>query len=150
MSIAKLSYYWKRVREDLLATIDKFDDQDLSFVPYEGAWSVGELMLHIAHEEEIEILHGIMRELKDWPSEHRREDYATVEAIKSLLTQVHIRTEAYLSSIEDRDMDLEMEAPWGKTFRQGDMIWHTLEHEIHHRGELSLILGMIGREGLDA
>jgi len=25
-----------------------------------------------------------------------------------------------------------------------------MEHEIHHRGELSLILGLFGREGLDA
>jgi len=30
------------------------------------------------------------------------------------------------------------------------MLMHTLEHEIHHRGELSLILGLLGRKGLDA
>jgi uncharacterized damage-inducible protein DinB len=30
------------------------------------------------------------------------------------------------------------------------MLWHVVEHEIHHRGELSLILGLLGREGLDA
>jgi uncharacterized damage-inducible protein DinB len=29
------------------------------------------------------------------------------------------------------------------------VIWHVLEHEIHHRGELSLIHGLLGREGLD-
>jgi len=30
------------------------------------------------------------------------------------------------------------------------MLWHTIEHEIHHRGELSLTLGLLGRAGLDA
>jgi uncharacterized damage-inducible protein DinB len=30
------------------------------------------------------------------------------------------------------------------------MIGHLIEHEIHHRGELSLILGLLGREGLNA
>jgi uncharacterized damage-inducible protein DinB len=30
------------------------------------------------------------------------------------------------------------------------MISHLLEHEIHHRSELSLILGMLGTDGLDA
>jgi uncharacterized damage-inducible protein DinB len=30
------------------------------------------------------------------------------------------------------------------------MVWHVMEHEIHHRGELSLLLGMLGHEGLDA
>jgi uncharacterized damage-inducible protein DinB len=31
-----------------------------------------------------------------------------------------------------------------------EMLGHILEHEIHHRGELSLILGLLGREGLNA
>jgi uncharacterized damage-inducible protein DinB len=30
------------------------------------------------------------------------------------------------------------------------MILHVIEHEIHHRGELSLKLGLLDREGLDA
>ena len=30
------------------------------------------------------------------------------------------------------------------------MIEHMIDHEIHHRGELSLILGLLGREGLNA
>ncbi|MCE5207568.1 MAG: DinB family protein [Chloroflexi bacterium] len=30
------------------------------------------------------------------------------------------------------------------------MLRHTLEHEIHHRGELSLTLGLLGHKGLDA
>jgi uncharacterized damage-inducible protein DinB len=46
----------------------------------------------------------------------------------------------------------------GKPFRYPDghdytpawVFWHVLEHEIHHRGKVSLILGLLGREGLDA
>jgi uncharacterized damage-inducible protein DinB len=29
------------------------------------------------------------------------------------------------------------------------IIWHVLEHEIHHRGELSILIGLLGREGLE-
>jgi uncharacterized damage-inducible protein DinB len=30
------------------------------------------------------------------------------------------------------------------------MIDHIMEHEVHHRAELSLILGKLGREGFNA
>jgi len=150
MRLHRLISRWQQVRADLLATIDKFSDQELSYVPYDGAWSVGQIMRHIAHEEEIEIAYGLTRELLEFPAEHRAEDYPTVESIKVLLTQVHHHTEAYLEGLDDADLDRDVEAAWGQTYRLGSMVWHVMEHEIHHRGELSLLLGMLGHEGLDA
>ena len=37
----------------------------------------------------------------------------------------------------------------GDQYTPAWIFWHVLEHEIHHRGELSLITGILGREGLD-
>ena len=51
--------------------------------------------------------------------------------------------------LEEPDLDRLIEAPWGKQIILGWIIWHELEHETHHRGELSLILGIVGHEGLD-
>jgi hypothetical protein len=39
---------WERIRAKLVETIDCFEDQDLSFSPHSGLWTVRELMLHIA------------------------------------------------------------------------------------------------------
>jgi uncharacterized damage-inducible protein DinB len=72
-----------------------------------------------------------------------------LEAIKTKLNEVHAQTLTYLANLELDDLDRVIEAPWGETFTLGWVIWHVLEHEIHHRGELSLILGMLGKEGLD-
>jgi uncharacterized damage-inducible protein DinB len=43
-----------------------------------------------------------------------------------------------------------VELAWGEVARPIDTLWHLLEHELHHRGELSLMLGLLGRAGLDA
>jgi len=48
------------------------------------------------------------------------------------------------------DLLAEVEMAWGQRARPIDMLWHVMEHEVHHRAELSLILGLLGREGLDA
>ena len=39
--------------------------------------------------------------------------------------------------------------PHNESFTLGWLIWHVLEREVHHRGELSLALGLLEGEGLD-
>jgi uncharacterized damage-inducible protein DinB len=39
--------------------------------------------------------------------------------------------------------------PWGAQVSMGWAVWHVLEHEIHHRGEIYLMLGLLGMEAPD-
>ena len=43
---------WPKVREDLLLTLSSFEEADLVFVPVEGGWTVGRIMLHISSAAE--------------------------------------------------------------------------------------------------
>jgi uncharacterized damage-inducible protein DinB len=140
---------WVQVREGLISTIDKFSDQELSFGTPDSR-SVAEIMLHIAHEEAIEVSYAVTRELEALPNAYNAKDYTTKASIVATLNGVHEPTLAYLRTVSDLDLLAELELPWGQKSRALDMLWHVLEHEVHHRAELSLVLGMLGREGLDA
>lgn len=150
MELQNLKSQWRQVRTGLLATLDKFNESELAYKPYPAAWDVGTLARHIAYEELVEVHYGLLRQPPEFPAEYRAQDYPTLTAIHNLLASVHSGTEAYLDSLDESDLDCEFTAAWGQTRRLGDFIWHTLEHEIHHRGELSLILGILGKQGLDA
>ena len=150
MNIEYVIMRWKTVRSGLLATIDKFRDEELDFRPFAASWSSRQIMLHIAQEEHGEFAYGIVQTLSDFPPEYNAPDYATIELIKSLLESVHAQTLDYLTTLADADLSRVISTPWGATYRQIEMIDHIIEHEIHHRAELSLILGLLGREGLDA
>ncbi len=150
MELQNLKNQWRQVRAGLLATLDKFSEPELAFTPYPTAWDVGALLRHIAYEELVEVHYGLLRQPPDFPAEYRAQDYPTLDAIRNLLASVHAGTEAYLDSLAEADLDRDFTAAWDQTRRLGDFIWHTLEHEIHHRGELSLILGLLGKQGLDA
>jgi uncharacterized damage-inducible protein DinB len=141
---------WTQVRADLVATIDKFAAEELSFRPFPGAYSAGELMLHVAHEEAIEVHHGTVQTLAEFPPPFDAEQYRDKESIIAVLGEVHAHTVSYLAGKTDVELEAALELPWGGTSRPIDMLWHALEHEVHHRGELSLYLGLLGREGLDA
>ncbi len=150
MELQNLKNQWRQVRAGLLSTIDKFSEFELTYTPYPDAWEVGTLLRHIAYEELVEVHYGLMRHPPDFPDEYRAQDYPTLANIRDLLASVHAGTEAYLDSLKEANLDCDFTAAWGQTHRLGDFLWHTLEHEIHHRGELSLILGMLGKQGLDA
>lgn len=150
MSLTKIDQFWTQIRKSLIETIDKFAYEDLSFVPVEDGYSVRQIILHIAQEEYGEIQYGLAQVIDEFPPEYPEDDYQTVESMKALLASVHNQTSRYLETIADDDLEKEFEAQWGEKKPLIDFITHVMEHEIHHRGELSLILGLLGREGLDA
>ena len=104
MSVEIVLSNWHRIRSKLLETIECFHDEDLVFTPAEGHWTVRELMLHIAHEEMIEVVYGTVQQLQVWPPEYTTEDFETIESIKILLTEVHAQTLDYLRSLSDIDL----------------------------------------------
>ena len=149
MKVNQFFKKWEQVRKDLLSTIDKFTDEELSFTPFESSMSAGQIMLHIGDAEEGWFQYVATRELDKWPT-YDLDDYPTTESIKAQLNIIHSRTEKFLEPFELEDLDRVYTMPnTDYRFSLGWIIWHVMEHEIHHRGELSLILGILGREGLE-
>jgi len=149
LGLDQLFGHWGQVRAHLLATIAKFEEADLHYRPFADAMSAGQIMTHIADAEEGWFRYVITGERNEWPTEYTLQNYPSKEVIGQLLDQVHGRTESFLATLELADLERQVQVPWGDdTFTLGWIIWHVLEHEIHHRGELSLILGLLGREGL--
>jgi uncharacterized damage-inducible protein DinB len=149
MTLDEFTRHWEQVHAALLTTMRKFSDDELLFAPFPNAYSAAQLMLHIAHEEEIEIHYGITREWSEAPPPFSVQQYPRVEAIILVLNETRAHTEYYLSTLTDVDMTRRIETPWGTAAPLSELLWHVLEHEIHHRGELSLILGLLGHKGLD-
>lgn len=142
--------YWARVRGGTMATLDKFEEDELGWTPIQGGYSIREICLHIAHEEEIEISHGAAGSQPVLPESFPASDYPSKASIHALWMGVHARTMDYLQTLTNDTVVSPIELAWGETARPLDVILHAIEHEIHHRGELSLGLGLLGREGLDA
>lgn len=140
---------WTDIRQGLYAALDRITDKQLNFTPAEGLWSLGTIALHIAACENGWFSHVITRDASKWPEDFVLKDYPTVSAVKGLLSQVHARTQDYLASISRDELERTIDAPWGSKFPVSFAIWHIIEHEIHHRGEIYLMLGLMGMEAPD-
>jgi len=139
--------HWDRVRGELIGTIEAFDESELETVTPDGR-KVGNVMLHIADAEDGWLRFCVTKELDAWPDTYKLENYKDKKSIIKLLTEVHARTKDHLSKLSEADLKSSITAPWGDDFALLWIFWHILEHEIHHRGELSLMLGQLGKEGV--
>ena len=149
MKPGQIFAHWKQVRQELIWTIDQFSDVELSYVPFKSSWPVGDTILHIASAEEGWFRYVVKGELSGWP-EYDLAKFSDLVSIKKLLNEVHEGTEIFLDGLETAGLERAIDLLWSESPASlGWIIWHVLEHEIHHRGELSLILGLLGREGLD-
>ena len=149
MNISLPLRYWTDIRAALYEALDKITDDQLNFIPAEGLWSLAKVALHIAGCENGWFRNIIIRDVDNWPEDFSPEKFPTVSAVKELLSQVHARTEEYLASTTNEEMERMIEAPWGSKFPVRYAIWHIIEHEIHHRGEIFLMLGLMGMEAPD-
>lgn len=150
MDPQRIIEHWDRVRGGIMATLDEFADDELGWAPVQGGYTIREICLHIAHEEEIEISHGAAGSQPDFPETFPANDYPTKASIHALWMGVYARTMDYLRPLTHEAVLTPINLTWGETARPLDAILHAIEHEIHHRGEFSLALGLLGREGLDA
>lgn len=141
-------YPWQKIRKDLMTMLDQFDETELDYVPFPGAWSVGKTFLHIAETEDYWIHYLVRRELTENPH-YELKEFPSTAAIRMKLRVSEARTQSFLDTLNEPDLDWVFRSPRGENLVLFNVLWHVLEHELHHRGELSLMLGMLGRKGLD-
>jgi len=149
MKVAEFFEHWEQVRADLHATLRKFKPEELTFRPFPGSWPVGTIMLHIAETEDYWLHELVTGELEDGSANYPLARYPTLEDIEGVLRRARQRTVALLARLTEEDLQRVYTTASGKNFSLYWILWHVLEHETHHRGELSLTHGLLGREGLD-
>ena len=150
MDVGETLRHWAHVRSGLYAALDSLTDEQLPFVPRRGLWSLGMTVCHIADTEDSWFQCAMAPRADVWPkARYMPEAYGTVAALKALLSEVHARTEAFLSGLDEAGMGRTIRLPWGAEVSLSWITWHILEHETHHRGEVYLMLGLMGMEAPD-
>lgn len=151
---------WEKHNELLVKAISPLGDRELSWSPSPEMWAIRRLANHIIAArawwfagwmgEETDTLAALIG-YDDGPGADERTAQPIVDALNASWTSLS----RCLGRWTDREMDdsfqrprpnKEGERPW-RTRRY--IIWHVAEHDLHHGGEISLILGMHGGRGLD-
>jgi uncharacterized damage-inducible protein DinB len=151
---------WENYNDLLIDALTPLDEEQLSWSPSPTMWPVRRLANHIVAArawwfggwmgEDAETLTPLI-DYDDEPDADARDAATVCEALRvswaSLATSLRNWTED----------DLEEEFQRPRPNQRGErpsrsrryIVWHVAEHDLHHGGEISLILGMHGGQGLD-
>lgn len=146
MNAAEYFDHWAKIWRDLQLAVAMLQDEHLSFRPAERySRTVGDILRHIINVEQGWIHYVVRRSLKTWPEESA-DQLNTVRAIQAELARTHKESLEYLDTVPMDDFNRIVQVPGDGTPKLGWILWHVLEQQIHHRGELFLCLSLLGME----
>ncbi len=147
---------WENYQQALVATVAPLSSEQLSFLVAPHYLSIGGLLAHMI-DARVSWFSGWMEEehaaMAHWREGRKADEPVVHEAAE--LVAIFEKTWDVISSALDRWTSADLEQLFSPpAYLQEEepphtrqwIIWHVLEHEIHHGGELSLALGTYGLE----
>jgi len=135
--------FWAEARERLDVALNTLSDDDLSFSPGAGLRTLGENLAHIGMAEDYWLSVAEGSKVGNWEVATTPE-LATLAGIRSRLDAAHQATLAYLGDLEADRLEDTRRTRRGQEVTLQWIVWHVIEHEVHHRGEVYFAMGMHG------
>ena len=152
ISLLPLYKGWETYQERLLKAIEPLSLDQLSLRIAPQLRSVGELASHIIGARAGWLFYTLekgdehMTTLASQPARSAAELVNGLEATWHVMQDAlsHWTTDDLAGIVHDTDENGE-----DQTYTRQWVIWHLIEHDMHHGGELSFTLGMYGLAGID-
>jgi len=135
----------ERYRAVTLQSLDLLAEEDLSWRPGPGHYTLGQQFLHIGQAEDFQI-QGLL--FGDWDYERARfpSQAMGLKDLRDLLTSVRSRTVEALDELGEGRLAAQVTLPSGgpgQTLRW--FLWLLVEHEVHHKAQIAVYLRQMGR-----
>lgn len=136
-------HYWPSVRGRTRRIIERIPPDRLEWAPGPGRWSFGDLVRHLAAIERwmyAETVHG---RPSRYPG-HGRELADGCDAVLAYHDRCHEEAMALFRALTPEQWDAKSLTAAGTPITTWKWLRAMIEHEAHHRGQMYLMLGLIG------
>jgi uncharacterized damage-inducible protein DinB len=136
--------HWERVRKTVVQAATLIPKRKLEWRPAQGMYSFGDLLRHMVDTEEFWI-QGVLRGRGGSPDRNRK-DYPTVAKIFKDWGKIHQKTLATLSRMPASALSRKVKIEQDGKVPVSWLLWHVVEHEVHHRAQIMVYLRLLGVE----
>jgi uncharacterized damage-inducible protein DinB len=134
--------YFGNVRERTMrvARCVPADKIDWSYAP--GKFTVGDLLRHIAVTERFMFAENIQGHTSRY-TKHGKELAEGKDSVLAFMERLHAESMEIFSKLTDGDLQKKCQNPGGMQITVWKWLRSMAEHEIHHRGQIYLYLGIL-------
>lgn len=141
--VADFVRYWERAHARTARLLPLVPVGMLEWRPSPKQFSFGDLWRHLSGMERFVFAEIAAGGENRYPG-HGRELADGAEAVRSYYEGLHQQAVALIARLPDAALAREVQTPAGVALPTRAWLRAMLEHESHHRGQLYLMLGMVG------
>lgn len=137
--------YYERIRTRTERVIACIPPARLEWRPQAEAFSFGDVIRHLGALERYMFAENAVRRPSRYPG-HGPELAEGWEEVRGFLRDMHAESVAIFGGLSAEDLRAKCTTPGGATLPVWKWLRAMVEHEVHHRGQLYLMLRMLGVE----
>lgn len=142
-TIASFLDYYEKIRRRTLRVAQCIPEALLEWAPAPGKFSFGDLLRHLAAIERYMYAETVCGRPSRYPG-HGRELADGYDAVFGYLATCHDESMALFRRLDDAALQARCTTPAGIEITTWKWLRAMVEHEVHHRGQLYLMLGLHG------
>jgi uncharacterized damage-inducible protein DinB len=135
--------YFEGIRGRTLRVAACIPRDRLEWAPRAGAFSFGDLLRHLGAIERHMFAENAQGRPSRYPG-HGRELADGYDEVMEFLARMHAESMAVFRALTAADLERRCETPAGIAMTTWKWLRAMVEHEVHHRGQIYLMLGMLG------
>lgn len=135
--------YWHRVRERTVRVAGRIPADRMEWAHRDGAFTFGDLLRHLAATERHMFAENARLRPSRYPG-HGKELADGYDAVMAYMARMHDETVGLLADLSSEDLERRCVTPGGASIPVWKWLRAMVEHEVHHRGQIYLMLGILG------
>ncbi|HJR63693.1 MAG TPA: DinB family protein [Gemmatimonadaceae bacterium] len=142
-SVESFLTYLESIRGRTLRVVTCIPPDRIEWTHRKGAWTFGDLIRHLAATERWMFAENARGRPSRYPG-HGPELANGYDAVMMYLTRMHAESLEIFSVLTPEDLERRCVTPGGAAIKVWKWLRSMIEHEVHHRGQIYLMLGVLG------
>lgn len=134
--------YFEKVRERTLKVIKVIPKDKINWTYKEGKFTFADIIRHLATIERFMYAENAQFKPSSYPG-HGKELAESYEDVMEFFNRLHSESMEIFSKLSSDDLEKKCLTPAGIPITLWKWLRAMVEHEIHHRGQIYLYLGML-------
>jgi len=135
--------YFDGIRARTRRVVETIPDGRFEWSAGDGRWSFGDLVRHLGAIERWMFAENVAGRPSRYPG-HGRELADGRDASLAYLDRCHAESQAIFGALSPEALERRCSTPAGIQITTWKWLRAMVEHEVHHRGQIYLMLGLLG------
>jgi len=135
--------YFESVRDRTRRVVARIPAEHIEWAHKPGAFTLGDMVRHLAVTERYMFAENVRGRPSRYTG-HGRDLADGHEAVLAYLERLHAESVAIIGALTPEDLRGKCTTPGGTSITTWKWLRAMVEHEVHHRGQIYLMLGMLG------